>query len=206
MAVTARARSSSLAALLCLMLPGADLAAQGRPVTGLRSRPHLGIGYVASVPTTFLGVSVLGLTPKVFGGAGLYADVKLTSGSPGDSPYYLPGVTVEDAEITYGDMLYQEESDWVSVNVALVYAITGEFAVYGGLGYSKEEHYREYFDDTQTRGNLGYYWVADPAGSGNRVNALGGAFVRLARFVLFQFGAQAQPPGVNVGFTLTFAP
>jgi hypothetical protein len=166
----------------------------------------VGIGYVASIPTTFLGFSALGVTPKLFGGAGLYADVKLTTSSPGDSPYYMPGVTVADAEVTYGDMLYEEKSDWLSIDMALVYALTDELAVYGGLGYTKKTHYRQYFDDSQTRGNFGFYWVSDPAASGNRINALGGAFLRITRFVVFQLGAASQPPGANVGIALTFVP
>ena len=208
MVTSVRAMIAWPLALVSFSLPGVALQAQGqRPlVSGLRSSTRVGIGYVANIPTTFLGFSALAVTPKLFGGAGLYADVKLTTGSPGDSPYYLPGVSVMDAEVTYGDALYREESDWVSVNVAAVYAITGEVAVYGGLGYSKRESYREYYDDTQTRGQFGFYWVADPVASGNRVNALAGGFLRLTRFAMFQLGVESQPPGANVGLTLTFAP
>jgi hypothetical protein len=194
--------------VVSLSLPGTILQAQvGRPpVRGLRASTHLGIGYVANVPTTFLGFSALAVTPKLFGGAGLYADVKLTTKSPGDDPYYLPGVSVTDAEVTYGDVLYEEKSDWLTINGALVYAITQELAVYGGLGYAKKTHYRQYFDDSQTRGNFGFYWIADPGASGTRVNALGGALVRITRFVVFQLGAESQPPGANVGFAITFHP
>jgi hypothetical protein len=189
-------------------LPVTVLAAQaGRPVVaGLRSSPQLGLGYVANIPTTFLGFSALGLTPKLFGGAGLYADVKLTTSSPGDDPYYLPNVTVTDAEVTYGDMLYEEKSDWLTVNAAAVYAITQELAVYGGLGYAKKTHYRQYYDASQTRGNFGFYWISDPSASGTRVNALGGALMRITRHFVFQLGAESQPAGANVGVAITLHP
>jgi hypothetical protein len=192
-----------------MVLPGVVLdAQQGRQLRGLnlKGSTHLGIGYVANIPTTFLGFSVLAVTPRVAGGAGLYADVKMTTRSPSDSRYYLRGVPVSDAEITYGDMLFTEKSDWVSVNVGLVYAITGEFSLYGGLGYSKEHHYRQYYDDSQTRGELGFYWIADPVASGTRINASGGALIRLTRFALFQLGGEAQPRGADIGVVLTFAP
>jgi hypothetical protein len=101
-------------------------------------------------------------------------------------------------------MLFEERSDWSSFNLALVYAITGELLVYGGAGYSKEEHYREYFDDTQTRGDLGFYWVSDPENSGSRVNVLGGLFFRLARVVMFQAGLQSAPMSANAGVMLAF--
>jgi len=194
-------------ALLGFSMPRMLLEAQGTRLvaSGLRTSAHLGIGYVANIPTTFVGVSALAITPRLFGGAGVYADVKLTTSSPGDSPYYLPGVSVAQAEGTYGDQLFEQKSDWLAVNVALVYAVTSEFALYGGAGYSKEHHYRQYFDDTQSRGEFGFYWIADPAASGTRINAIGGAFLRVTRFALFQLGAEARPAGANVGITLVLA-
>lgn len=203
----ARVRAIWRVALLSLSLPGTALYAQGRHLgSGLRATPHLGIGYVASVPTTALGFSALYITPKLFGGAGVFADVKVTTSSPGSSPYYLPNVTVTQAEVTFGDQLYDQQSDWTTIDFGVVYAITQEFALYGGAGYSKETHYRQYFDDAQTRGNFGFYWVADPAASGTRINALGGALVRFSRFLMFQLGGESAPQAVNVGFTLMFAP
>jgi len=203
-----RALIALVLTLAGLSLPVTVLRAQaGRPrVAGLRTSSHLGLGYVANIPTTFVGFSALGITPKLFGGAGVYADIKLTTKSPGDDLYYLPGVTVNDAEVTYGDMLYEEKSDWVTVNGALVYAVTQELAVYGGLGYSKETHYRQYFDASQTRGNFGFYWISDPSGSGTRINALGGALMRVTRYFVFQLGAESQPAGANVGVAITLHP
>jgi hypothetical protein len=200
--------SSWRLALLGISLPGAALQAQamGPAVGDLKGTTYVGIGYVASVPTTFLGFSALVTTPQILGGAGLYADVKLTTGSPGDDPFFLSNVSVADAELTFGDQLFSDESDWVSVNLAMVYAITGEFALYGGAGYSKRDYYRQYYDDSLTRGDLGFYWVADPDNSGTRVNVLGGALLRVTRFALFQLGVESEPLGVDVGLMLTFSP
>lgn len=195
------------AALLALLLPATALSAQGgRPRTGLRMSPHIGIGYVASVPTTPFGFSAFYITPRWLRGAGLYADVKFTTGSPGKSPYYLPGVTVQQAEVNFGDEPYDQQSDWMTLDAALAYAVTGEFVLYGGAGYSKETHYREFFDASQSRGNFGFYWVSDPAESGTRVNVLGGALLRFSPFLMFQLGVQSAPQSVNAGITVTFAP
>ena len=172
----------------------------------LKSTFHVGIGYVANIPATFLGFSTFVLSPKILGGTGIYADFKRTTGSPSKSRYYLPGVSVADAEITYGDQLYLEKSDWTTVNAGLLYAVTKEFALYGGLGYSRERHYRQYYDQSETRGELGYYWIADPEASGKRVNAMGGSLIRITRFALFQIGAEARPAGANVGLAITFRP
>lgn len=193
-------------ALLVFLLPGTALSAQvGRPRVALRASPHFGIGYVASVPTTPLGFSAFYVNPRWLRGAGVYADVKFTTGSPGNSPYYLPGVTVQQAEVTYGDERFDQQSDWTTVDLAMAYAVTGELVLYGGAGYSKETHYREYYDASQSRGNFGFYWVSDPGESGTRVNALGGALLRFSRFLMFQLGVQSAPSSVNAGITFAFA-
>ena len=140
-----------------------------------------------------------GMTPKLFGGAGVYADVKFTTSSPGSDPYYLSDITVLQAEATFGDRFLWEQSDWLSINFALVYALSRELAVYGGAGYTRERRYRQYFDDSESRGQLGFYWVSDSAASGNRVNVLGGAFFRLGQAVMLQTGVEAQPTGATVG-------
>ncbi|HXG95799.1 MAG TPA: hypothetical protein VNJ06_01660 [Gemmatimonadales bacterium] len=172
----------------------------------LKATSYVGIGYVANIPATFLGVSSFFVSPRILGGMGLYADFKRTTRSPGKSPYYLPTVSVMDAEVTYGDRLYLEQSDWTTINTGLLYAVTKEFAFYGGLGYAREKHYRQYYDQSGTRGEFGYYWVADPAQSGTRVNAMGGGLIRLTRFALFQLGAEARPAGANVGLSVAFHP
>lgn len=193
-------------ALWGLALPGASLQAQLEPPgQHLKNSAYLGVGYVTNVPNTYVGFNVLGITPKLFGGAGLYADVKFTTSSPGDDPFFLPGVSVDQAEITWGDQYFGEKSDWLSINLALVYTVTPELALYGGAGYSKETAYREYYDNSETRGNFGFYWIEDTQGSGDRINFLGGGFIRLARVLLFQVGAEAQPLGATIGLTLAFS-
>jgi hypothetical protein len=191
------------ATVLLLRAGAAD--AQGRHTVTLRSATVLGLGYVASVPTTPLGMTALVLTPKLFHGAGLIADVKVTRNSPSSGSDYLPTVTVQQAEVTYGDMLVHDQSDWTTVDLGGVYAITGDFAVYAGAGYSKETHYRQYFDQTESRGDFGFYWVSDPAQSGTRVNAMVGFFTRVQSWLYFQTGVESSPTAANVGLTFVLA-
>jgi hypothetical protein len=195
--------SSVLLALACLPIPVGRLEAQS--TIDFRNSSRVGVGYVANIPNTFLGFSALGLTERLFGGAGLYVDFKTTTSDLRSDPDFFPDLTVEDAEITFADQLYNEDSEWLSVNAALVYAVTGDFAIYGGAGYSRERHFREYYDDTvpPERGEFGFYWVEDPEGSGNRVNVLGGVLFRLTKIALFQLGGETQPAGVSTGLLLT---
>lgn len=172
-------------------------------VPHLRNSSYVGVGYVASIPYAHVGFDLLTLTPKVLGGAGLYADVKFTPSSPSHEPYYDPTITVDQAQNQFGDFLVEQRSVWVSANLAVVYAVTKELAVYAGAGYSTEHHYQEYHDDTETRGLQGFYWIPDPAASGHRVNALGGVFLRASRYMLFQAGVGARPRGAEAGVTFT---
>ena len=182
-----------------LLLTPSALGAQGGrpPVSDLRNTSHIGVGYVASIPEMFIGFTALVLSPSVLGGAGLYADVKLSSSSPGSDPYLDPAITVDQAENQFGDFLFEEDSGWLTVNLAVAYALTRELAVYAGGGYTRERHYRQYYDDSQTRGLQGFYWITDPAGSGNRVNALGGLLLRAGRHLVFQMGLEAQARAVS---------
>jgi hypothetical protein len=184
----------------------AQRSEQGGGGLNLKARSYVGVGYVANIPVTFFGFSAFALSPRVLAGLGIYADFKRTTSSPGNSPYYIPNVTVQQAEVTYGDRLYVEKSDWTTVNGGLVYAVTKEFALYGGLGYSREKHFRQYYDQSETRGELGFYWIADPEQSGSRVNAMGGSLIRITRFALFQLGGEARPAGANVGLVISFHP
>jgi hypothetical protein len=194
--------SIALLALGCLSLVGGPLAAQGAP--SLRNSSRIGVGYVANIPNTFLGFSALAMTYKLFGGAGLYVDFKTTTTDHRSDPDYYPGISVDSAALGLADLLYAEESEWLSVNAALVYAVTPDLALYGGAGYSRERHYQQYYDDRvpPLHGEFGFYWIDDPEGSGDRVNVLGGVLFRLTKYALFQLGGEMQPPGVTVGVIL----
>ncbi len=197
MTTNPRASIMVLLALATLTLPGRDARAQSIP--DMRNSSRVGVGYAVNIPNTFVGLTALGMTPKLFGGAGLYADVKFTTSSTSSDPYYISDISVLQAEATFGDLFFDDQSDWLSINFALVYAVSRELAVYGGAGYTRETNYREYFDDSGTRGEMGFYWISDSEASGNRVNLLGGAFIRAGRSIMFQMGVESQPKGVTIG-------
>ncbi len=187
-----------LLALATLPLPGGEVRAQGL-APDMQNTSRVGVGYAVNIPNTFVGFTALGMTPKLFGGAGVYADVKFTTGSTSSDPYYLSNISVQQADDTFADQLFEEQSDWLSINFALVYALGRELAVYAGAGYTRERRYRQYYDDSETRGELGWYWISDSEASGDRVNLLGGAFFRLGRSIMLQTGVEAQPRGATIG-------
>lgn len=198
-----------LATLPTLVATGASAGSLGAQVTEpwgahFRNATYVGVGYVANIPNTFLGFSALALTPSVFGGAGVYADVKFSPRSLANDPYFLDGVTPQEAELGFGDFRLEEEGNYFSADLAFVYAIRPEFGLYAGAGYTRERQYVQYYDDSEERGEFGFYWVEDAAASGDRVNFLGGAFFRFASHVLFQLGLDGQPLGVAAGALIVF--
>jgi len=172
-------------------------------VPDLRNTTYLGIGYVANLPNTFAGASLLAISPKVLGGAGVYADVKLSTSSLSNDPYYMANVTPNQALLQFGDNLFEDQKTYVTVDLALVYSVTPEFALYGGAGYGHRTQYQHYYDDSEVRGDFGWYWVRNAEESGARINLMGGGFFRLGSWVAFQGGVESQPVGATVGMMLT---
>jgi hypothetical protein len=162
-----------------------------------RSRTHPGLGFTVNAPTQILGFNVLAFGPA-FAGWGGYADAKFTRESPKNEDGFVTDITVAQAE-GFDDQHMASESEWTTVNAAVVRVVSDALALYGGAGYSKEKAYRRYFDETSTRGLFGTYWIEDPDASGARVNVLGGAFFRATQSFVLQFGFEAQPRGFTVG-------
>jgi len=189
--------------LLCSIMLGfaGNVEAQtpGTSRADLKAGARIGIGYVANLPNTFLGFSAIATQPGFLGGAGVYADVKITTGSTRADPYYMAGISGDDAVITFGDFLSRERTEWVSVNLAFLYAVTSDFNVFAGGGYSRGQHYQEYYDDSRTRGLFGFYWVSDSARDDIGLNLLGGVMLRIADVALLQLGMESRPIGATAG-------
>jgi hypothetical protein len=167
---------------------------------GLRGRTHVGVGYAVNLPRQMFGLHGVVMSPG-FGGWGLYADYKKTTGPIEDDPLFEPGITVEQA-IAFNDFPLTEESEWESFNFAVVRIMSPALALYAGAGRSEETVYRRFFDETEARGTSGVYWAEDPRVSGTRLNVLGGAMFRAHQNFLFHFGVESAPTGATVGVTL----
>jgi hypothetical protein len=189
-------RAIPLALVLAATL--AQAAAAGAQQTA-NPLPRVGVGFVASAPHEYLGVSVHAVSGRVLGGLGVYVDAKMGTESPRDEEGFNPDLTAQEVDDLYGDQIFSTRSDWRSVNVALVRPVLRELMVYLGAGYSEETVYREYLDPEGERGVLGFYWVEDPDASGPEVNLLGGAMFGISSNVYIQFGVETKPRGVTVG-------
>lgn len=192
-------RAVPLLSTFVLALP---VAAQGR------SEPvplRFGVGYVANAPEMMAGGAGYVILP-VLGGVGLYVDAKFDLSSPEDEDNFDPGLTAQDVDDELGDEFIDNASSWRSFNAAVVRPLTPSLMMYAGAGYVQETAYREYHDDTGTRGLAGYYWVESPDEDATRVNVLIGMFLRLTPWVNAQFGVESAPRGATVGASITLPP
>ena len=189
-------RSLFAGSLLALVAPGRAEAQE--PVL----ESHVGAGFVVLAPHQYMGFSAQAVSLRL-GGIGIYVDAKFDTSPPSREEDFDPSLTAEEAEDQFGDQLFSTDDSWQSVNVALIRPLLPELLLYLGAGYSSQERYKQYYDDSAERGLLGYYWVEDPRESGNRVNLLGGAFFRISQSLLVQFGVETKPRGVTVGAVYT---
>lgn len=163
----------------------------------------LGIGYSTNAPQMLLGGTVWGLIPGL-GGWGLYVDAKQGVSDPTDDEV-LRGETPAEVEQQFPlDDEFNTEEYWRGFNVGIVRELTEELIVYVGGGYAEKTVYRHYFDQSETRGFLGWYWVEDPDATGATANVLGGALLRVGPAVRFQFGGELNPGGFTVGISYVF--
>lgn len=160
--------------------------------------PRVGIGYVVNAPNQYVGLSGHVLT-RYMGGLGLYVDAKTTRPTVTDDEKFEEEWTAQFVDDNFGDIPFGDESEYWSINAAVMRPTTPELILYLGGGYTERNVYVEYIDDQGERGVAGVYWVEDTDEAASGLNVIAGAFFRIARSVSLQFGVEAQPRGVTVG-------
>jgi len=194
-------RAVLLVAAVAVLPPARPVRAQTTVLEGFSLYTHAGVGFVVDAPDQLTGAGAFLFGPRLHGW-GIYVDAKRSHETPRDEAGFVTDITVDDAEGVYFDRFITTKSYWTGVNGAVVRVISSALAVYGGAGYAKQTAYRRYYDESGERGELGTYWIEDPAESGTRVNALGGAFFRASRRLVFQLGLESAPRGASVGVYL----
>jgi hypothetical protein len=198
------ARSVRATMLLAALgwLGAGNLSAQaiGRPWVPMY---RFGAGYVVNAPRMMAGGGLYGITP-IFGGLGLYVDVKAGVDSPRKKSNFNPNLTAQQVDDQLGDMFFTSKSTWRSFNAALIRPVTSELMLYVGGGWAEHTDFNLYYDPQEVRGLAGYYWVEKPRTSGGQANLMGGLILRLGSNLNAMFGAESAPKGFTVGVFLTF--
>lgn len=166
-----------------------------------------GVGYTGSAPNMLGGVSAYVLFPSMRG-FGIYVDTKWDIDSPAKDPYFLTNMTRQQVEDQVTGALYQQKREsWRGFfNVAIVKPVTPGLMLYAGGGYSRREWFYSYQDPSEQLGQLGLFWVQAPELTGNDVNVMVGAFLRMGRYIAFQTGFETRPGGFTLGATIKFPP
>lgn len=185
-----------------LVAAGVSISGVESPAQG-QDLEQAGIGYVVNGPEQFAGGSIHALW-DLAGGLGLYVDAKRGLGSLVDDRTFTTDFDFRAARDEFGDDLVLEDSEWTSVNVALMRPITAELIGYAGAGHSRERAYGEFFNQAEERGVGGFYWVENHEGSGTRLNLLGGVFFQIGTRVSVHLGVESAPAGLTVGGSYLF--
>lgn len=184
--------------VLLLVVARAPISAQERAGS---AGPVFGVGYVANAPDLFAGGAAYMILP-VLGGLGLYVDAKFDTSSRSGEDSFEPGLTANQVDNEIGDDFQDDDTSWRSFNAAIIRPVTPSLMLYAGAGYAEESAYRQYRDETQTRGIGGLYWVESPDEDRTTVNVLAGMFLRMTRRLNAQFGVESAPRGFSVGLSV----
>lgn len=207
------ARSALLLSLLLLFGGTGGAQAQAVPAPGRAQEPsqpqrqfqntnYWQLGYAVNAPSQLLGLNTAFFGPAL-AGWGLYLDVKSTTENREDDPSFEPGLTPTEVEQQNPEHnILRFESEWRSVNGAVVRTLTEGLAVYAGAGYSQEQVFWQYFDPARVAGDFGFYWVENAEESGGRLNLLGGLIIRGGAGLTFHFGGESRPQGFTAGLSL----
>jgi len=191
-----------LVATFATLLSTGTQTADAQVLEGFSLFTHAGVGYVVDAPSQLNGIGGFVFGPWL-DGWGVYLDAKRTHESRRNESGFIDNITVAEAETEFRDRGMGADHHWTGVNAAVVRVVSGGLAVYGGAGYAKKTAFRRYYDETQTRGAFGTYWIEDPMASGTRLNVLAGAFFRASRRLVLQLGLEGAPRGASVGAYLT---
>lgn len=188
---------SSLRVLAALVVTGTSLGVAAERAEA-QWGPRIGVGYVASAPHQYLGLSAHVLTRQL-GGLGLYVDAKMSHSTPSDRENFESDWNAQYVDDNFGDLPFGGDSEYRSVNAALMRPVTPELILYAGAGITERTSYVEYLDENEERGRNGFYWVEDDDAGATGLNLLAGAFFRIGRNVSLQFGLESEPRGATVG-------
>ena len=187
-----------LAGVLAFPVPATAQLSARTPVPDWRTAAALGLLRMGGAPHALVGGTAYVIRPWL-GGLGVYTDLHMSHRSWEGDGQFTSDVTVQQAG-AFGDSELRSVDHWIVLNVGLIRPLTPEFAVFGGAGYARQRFYREYYDDSLTRGVGGHYRVKDDVESGNRLNLTAGAMFRFGEHINFHFGVESAP-GFLVGIS-----
>ena len=113
--------------------------------------------------------------------------------------------TLNKAENIFEDDLIDTDKKWISVNIGITRVLSGKMVIYGGLGISMLDVYRQYHDRFEILGKNGKYWIKEKENSITKMNALTGLLYHFKKpNWTIQTGIELQPFGISFGIGYIF--
>jgi hypothetical protein len=157
-----------------------------------------GLGILGTIPHHSYGLFYVHTGTN---GRGVYIDAKLTLPEIQNEDNYYDMISIGMAQ-DLGDLLVDFDSNWITVDVALVGRAGRHMLFYAGLGISWEKRFREYFDPMKFRGWDGHYWIDDENRRATHLNLMGGMMTGMLGDVRLLLGAETKPLQVDLGLAL----
>ena len=163
------------------------------------------LNYVGNFIQAPIGISSVFHFKKSY--LGMYFDVKFGTGDKLEGKDYTGIISINEAENVYNDPFRGEkETGIILFDIGLSYAMTKNknLLAYGGLGYTTESVYRQYYDPTHILSSDGNYYIEDESKSSSGANFTAGLIYIMQSGLTLQGGFDVAPAGVNLGIGWTF--
>ena len=163
------------------------------------------LNYVGNFIQAPIGISSVFYFKKSY--LGMYFDVKFRTGDKLEVKDYTGIISINEEENVYNDPFRGEkETGIILFDIGLSYAMTKNknLLAYGGLGYTTESVYRQYYDPTHILSSDGNYYIEDESKSSSGANFTAGLIYILQSGLTLQGGFDVAPAGVNLGIGWTF--
>ncbi len=165
----------------------------------IRQFSGTGIGLSLNVPNVLTGMSVFRMSPTWNFGA--FASGRMTFNSPGKGEFFERDMTVAEARAR-GDERFRDQDVYRTFTVGVIRALDLGLALFAGVGYTKKSAYREFRDEEEEKGDMGFYWVERHDETKSGLNLTGGVLIQISDFLFLKGGGELFPRGVNLGVYL----
>jgi hypothetical protein len=128
--------------------------------------------------------------------ARFYIGVKSTWNRRPKTNDLTDNMSFNEAENIFQDNLVAKKEGWTSVDLGVTGLANRHMAFYGGIGFKWFWNAKQYYDESQTLGNQGYYWIHEN-GDKRYLNA-GWLFI-VAQRICLDIGFDTKPFRFNLG-------
>jgi opacity protein-like surface antigen len=161
---------------------------------------HSAYGFVSNTAKVPMGVCLYVIDNE---GVGWYADAKINLNFPLVWSTY-ESIDLYEAEVEHESEYVKTKVFYCSCNSGITYTISGNLAIYGGVGLTQKRVFRQYYDSYEILGKDGKYWIEDILQNEYRLNFMAGSFFRLTGDIILQAGFDSYPKSFVWGVGVTF--